>query len=119
MGLQCCQSLAFIKYAALVLTIQLRLVLCILFTELSYLSVNFSEGLALLALCLPSKPVFSLPVLAEKACPNCNAALQLIPCRGHSGYPVTNFWRLDGKAIFFQVKSTHFMLYIHISTWAE
>ncbi|OXB84551.1 UNVERIFIED_CONTAM: hypothetical protein H355_008027 [Colinus virginianus] len=48
-----------------------------------------------------------LPVLAEKACPNCNAALQLIPCRGHSGYPVTNFWRLDGKAIFFQVQSTH------------
>ncbi|OXB63383.1 hypothetical protein ASZ78_004824 [Callipepla squamata] len=51
--------------------------------------------------------VVCLPVLAEKVCPNCNAALQLIPCRGHSGYPVTNFWRLDGKAIFFQVKSTH------------
>lgn len=40
---------------------------------------------------------------AEKACPNCHAALELIPCRGHSGYPVTNFWRLDGNAIFFQV----------------
>lgn len=41
--------------------------------------------------------------LAEKLCSNCNSALELIPCRGHSGYPVTNFWRLDGKAIFFQV----------------
>lgn len=27
-----------------------------------------------------------------------------MPCRGHSGYPVTNFWRVDGKAIFFQVR---------------
>uniref|UniRef100_U3I4U6 Glial cells missing transcription factor 2 n=1 Tax=Anas platyrhynchos platyrhynchos TaxID=8840 RepID=U3I4U6_ANAPP len=43
----------------------------------------------------------------KKACPNCNAALELIPCRGHSGYPVTNFWRLDGKAIFFQAKGVH------------
>ncbi|NXL86140.1 GCM2 factor, partial [Alectura lathami] len=43
----------------------------------------------------------------KKACPNCNSALQLIPCRGHSGYPVTNFWRLDGKAIFFQAKGIH------------
>ena len=40
---------------------------------------------------------------AEKPCPNCHSALELIPCRGHSGYPVTNFWRLDGNAIFFQV----------------
>ncbi|KAF7464200.1 Hypothetical predicted protein [Marmota monax] len=38
----------------------------------------------------------------KKACPNCHSALELIPCRGHSGYPVTNFWRLDGNAIFFQ-----------------
>ncbi|NXF23004.1 GCM2 factor, partial [Rhodinocichla rosea] len=43
----------------------------------------------------------------KKACPNCNSALELIPCRGHSGYPVTNFWRLDGKAIFFQAKGVH------------
>ncbi|NWX86914.1 GCM2 factor, partial [Nothoprocta pentlandii] len=43
----------------------------------------------------------------KKTCPNCNAALELIPCRGHSGYPVTNFWRLDGKAIFFQAKGVH------------
>ncbi|XP_010212572.1 PREDICTED: chorion-specific transcription factor GCMb [Tinamus guttatus] len=48
-----------------------------------------------------------LPILTEKACPNCNAALELIPCRGHSGYPVTNFWRLEGKAIFFQAKGVH------------
>ncbi|XP_035475548.1 chorion-specific transcription factor GCMb isoform X2 [Scophthalmus maximus] len=38
----------------------------------------------------------------KKLCPSCNAALELLPCRGHSGYPVTNFWRVDGKAIFFQ-----------------
>ncbi|KAM3928860.1 chorion-specific transcription factor GCMb [Leptodactylus fuscus] len=43
----------------------------------------------------------------KKLCSNCNAALELIPCRGHSGYPVTNFWRLDGKAIFFQAKGVH------------
>ncbi|XP_010944026.1 LOW QUALITY PROTEIN: chorion-specific transcription factor GCMb [Camelus ferus] len=43
----------------------------------------------------------------KKACPNCHAALELIPCRGHSGYPVTNFWRLDGNAIFFQAKGVH------------
>ncbi|XP_048464721.1 chorion-specific transcription factor GCMb [Rhincodon typus] len=39
----------------------------------------------------------------KRVCPNCNSALELISCRGHSGYPVTNFWRLDTKAIFFQV----------------
>nr|XP_033790464.1 chorion-specific transcription factor GCMb isoform X1 [Geotrypetes seraphini] len=43
----------------------------------------------------------------KKLCSNCNAALELIPCRGHSGYPVTNFWRLDCKAIFFQAKGVH------------
>lgn len=57
----------------------------------------------------------SRSVFAEKACPNCNAALELIPCRGHSGYPVTNFWRLDGKAIFFQVKS----MYMHVHRHAH
>lgn len=41
--------------------------------------------------------------VSEKLCPSCNSALELLPCRGHSGYPVTNFWRVDGKAIFFQV----------------
>ncbi|XP_006864186.1 PREDICTED: chorion-specific transcription factor GCMb [Chrysochloris asiatica] len=43
----------------------------------------------------------------RKACPNCSSSLELIPCRGHSGYPVTNFWRLDGNAIFFQAKGVH------------
>ncbi|XP_045408552.1 LOW QUALITY PROTEIN: chorion-specific transcription factor GCMb-like [Lemur catta] len=43
----------------------------------------------------------------EKSCPSCHSALELIPCRGHSGYPVTNFWRLDGNAIFFQAKRVH------------
>ncbi|KAJ8279588.1 hypothetical protein COCON_G00066540 [Conger conger] len=43
----------------------------------------------------------------KKLCPSCNSALELVPCRGHSGYPVTNFWRVDGKAIFFQAKGVH------------
>lgn len=43
--------------------------------------------------------------VAEKLCPSCNATLELLPCRGHSGYPVTNFWRVEGKAIFFQVSA--------------
>ncbi|XP_048418649.1 chorion-specific transcription factor GCMb isoform X2 [Stegostoma tigrinum] len=43
----------------------------------------------------------------KRVCPNCNSALELISCRGHSGYPVTNFWRLDTKAIFFQAKGIH------------
>ncbi|KAM8967716.1 chorion-specific transcription factor GCMb [Pelodytes ibericus] len=43
----------------------------------------------------------------KKLCSNCNSALELIACRGHSGYPVTNFWRLDAKAIFFQAKGVH------------
>ncbi|XP_076014081.1 chorion-specific transcription factor GCMb isoform X2 [Genypterus blacodes] len=43
----------------------------------------------------------------KKLCPSCNSPLELLPCRGHSGYPVTNFWRVDGKAIFFQAKGVH------------
>uniref|UniRef100_A0A8D2LXM1 Glial cells missing transcription factor 2 n=1 Tax=Varanus komodoensis TaxID=61221 RepID=A0A8D2LXM1_VARKO len=43
----------------------------------------------------------------KKHCPNCSSATELIPCRGHSGYPVTNFWRHEGKAIFFQAKGIH------------
>ncbi|KAG7455480.1 hypothetical protein MATL_G00257090 [Megalops atlanticus] len=43
----------------------------------------------------------------KKLCPSCNSPLELVQCRGHSGYPVTNFWRLDGKAIFFQSKGVH------------
>ncbi|XP_011471876.1 chorion-specific transcription factor GCMb [Oryzias latipes] len=43
----------------------------------------------------------------KKLCPSCSAGLELLPCRGHSGYPVTNFWRVDGKSIFFQAKGVH------------
>ncbi|XP_044277372.1 chorion-specific transcription factor GCMa [Varanus komodoensis] len=43
----------------------------------------------------------------RKSCPNCNGPLKLIPCRGHGGYPVTNFWRHEGPFIFFQSKGTH------------
>ncbi|XP_051909970.1 chorion-specific transcription factor GCMb [Hippocampus zosterae] len=43
----------------------------------------------------------------KKLCPSCGGTLELLPCRGHSGYPVTNFWRVDGKAIFFQAKGVH------------
>lgn len=41
--------------------------------------------------------------LTGKRCPNCDGPLKLIPCRGHGGFPVTNFWRHDGRFIFFQV----------------
>nr|XP_056712142.1 chorion-specific transcription factor GCMa [Euleptes europaea] len=43
----------------------------------------------------------------RKSCPNCNGPLKLIPCRGHGGYPVTNFWRHEEPFIFFQSKGTH------------
>lgn len=55
---------------------------------------------------LPRLRTFIQPnCISEKLCPSCNATLELLPCRGHSGYPVTNFWRVDGKAIFFQVST--------------
>lgn len=40
-----------------------------------------------------------------KACPNksCRGGrLEIKPCRGHCGYPVTHFWRHSGNAIFFR-----------------
>ncbi|XP_039176259.1 chorion-specific transcription factor GCMa [Crotalus tigris] len=43
----------------------------------------------------------------RKPCPNCNGPLKLIPCQGHGGYPVTNFWRHEGRFIFFQSKGAH------------
>ncbi|XP_007892242.1 chorion-specific transcription factor GCMa [Callorhinchus milii] len=43
----------------------------------------------------------------KKSCSNCGAPLNLIPCHGHGGYPVTNFWRREGKYIFFQAKGVH------------
>lgn len=45
-----------------------------------------------------------------KACPNktCRGGrLEIKPCRGHCGYPVTHFWRHSTNAIFFQAKGVH------------
>lgn len=44
-----------------------------------------------------------------KPCPNrqCNGHLEIMPCRGHCGYPVTHFWRHTDYAIFFQAKGVH------------
>lgn len=39
------------------------------------------------------------------ACPN--GKLEIRPCRGHCGYPVTHFWRSTNNAIFFQAKGVH------------
>lgn len=51
MDLSSFQSLAYITCAALVHTIQFCSVVCIPFTGISYLNLNFSEGLVLLLLC--------------------------------------------------------------------
>ena len=44
-----------------------------------------------------------------KPCPNrsCSGVLEVLPCRGHSGYPVTHFWRQQGNYILFQSKGSH------------
>ncbi|XP_022659509.1 uncharacterized protein LOC111263358 isoform X3 [Varroa jacobsoni] len=44
-----------------------------------------------------------------KPCPNrrCAGRLEVLPCRGHCGYPVTHFWRHTEHAIFFQAKGLH------------
>ncbi|XP_072386118.1 uncharacterized protein [Diabrotica undecimpunctata] len=44
-----------------------------------------------------------------KPCPNrqCTGRLEIQPCRGHCGYPVTHFWRHTEHAIFFQAKGVH------------
>ncbi|GAB6025705.1 hypothetical protein CHUAL_011688 [Chamberlinius hualienensis] len=44
-----------------------------------------------------------------KPCPNrkCSGRLEILPCRGHCGYPVTHFWRHTESAIFFQAKGLH------------
>nr|XP_008116097.1 PREDICTED: chorion-specific transcription factor GCMa [Anolis carolinensis] len=63
----------------------------------------------------PAKKMYLRPAICDKArqkqqrksCPNCNGPLKLIPCRGHGGYPVTNFWRHEGPYIFFQSKGAH------------
>ncbi|KAM4771067.1 chorion-specific transcription factor GCMa [Rhinophrynus dorsalis] len=43
----------------------------------------------------------------SKRCPNCSGSLKLISCRGHGGFPVTNFWRHEGPFIYFQTKGVH------------
>ncbi|KAM6185149.1 chorion-specific transcription factor GCMa [Rhynchocyon petersi] len=61
------------------------------------------------------RKVYLRPAICDKArqrqqlkhCPNCNGPLTLIPCRGHGGFPVTNFWRHEGDFIFFQSKGEH------------
>ncbi|KAI5719197.1 hypothetical protein M8J76_008836 [Diaphorina citri] len=44
-----------------------------------------------------------------KPCPNrkCTGRLEIMPCRGHCGYPVTHFWRHTDYGIFFQAKGVH------------
>lgn len=44
-----------------------------------------------------------------RQCPNrrCDGKLEIMPCRGHCGYPVTHFWRHTNEAIFFQAKGVH------------
>ena len=44
-------------------------------------------------------------LILGKPCPNrrCVGRLEIVACRGHSGYPVTHFWRHTESAIFFQV----------------
>nr|XP_045246978.1 chorion-specific transcription factor GCMa isoform X2 [Macaca fascicularis] len=61
------------------------------------------------------RKIYLRPAICDKArqkqqrkrCPNCDGPLKLIPCRGHGGFPVTNFWRHDGRFIFFQSKGEH------------
>ncbi|XP_040285961.1 chorion-specific transcription factor GCMa [Bufo bufo] len=43
----------------------------------------------------------------SKLCPNCKGSLKLVSCRGHGGFPVTNFWRHEGPFIYFQTKGVH------------
>lgn len=44
-----------------------------------------------------------------KNCPNrnCTGTLDILPCRGHCGYPVTHFWRHTKFGVFFQAKGIH------------
>ncbi|XP_074945941.1 chorion-specific transcription factor GCMa [Phalacrocorax aristotelis] len=64
---------------------------------------------------LDGRKIYLRPAICDKArqkqqrkcCPNCSGPLQLLSCRGHGGYPVTNFWRHEGQFIFFQSKGAH------------
>ncbi|XP_053769998.1 chorion-specific transcription factor GCMa isoform X2 [Desmodus rotundus] len=61
------------------------------------------------------RKIYLRPAICDKArqkqqrkrCPNCDSPLRLLACRGHGGFPVTNFWRHDGRFIFFQSKGEH------------
>ncbi|XP_056419550.1 chorion-specific transcription factor GCMa [Hyla sarda] len=61
------------------------------------------------------KKVYLRPAICDKArqkqqsklCPNCKGSLKLVSCRGHGGFPVTNFWRHEGPFIYFQTKGVH------------
>ncbi|XP_053566357.1 chorion-specific transcription factor GCMa [Bombina bombina] len=61
------------------------------------------------------KKIYQRPAICDKArqkqqskrCPNCGGNLKLISCRGHGGFPVTNFWRHEGPFIYFQTKGVH------------
>lgn len=52
-----------------------------------------------------------------KPCPNrnCSGKLQVLPCRGHCGYPVTHFWRHQGEFILFQVIMFIFLFKLSLS----
>lgn len=65
-----------------------------------------------------SNRIYLRPAICDKArrkqqgkpCPNRSCSegrLEVLPCRGHCGYPVTHFWRHVGNAIFFQSKGIH------------
>ncbi|XP_009078381.1 PREDICTED: chorion-specific transcription factor GCMa [Acanthisitta chloris] len=66
-------------------------------------------------LTLDGRKIYLRPAICDKArqkqqrkcCPNCNGPLRRLSCRGHGGYPVTNFWRHEGQFIFFQSKGSH------------
>ncbi|XP_072266278.1 chorion-specific transcription factor GCMa [Pyxicephalus adspersus] len=61
------------------------------------------------------KKIYLRPAICDKArqkqqskqCPNCKGSLKLVSCRGHGGFPVTNFWRHEGQFIYFQTKGVH------------
>ncbi|XP_075720246.1 chorion-specific transcription factor GCMa [Rhinoderma darwinii] len=61
------------------------------------------------------RKIYLRPAICDKArqkqqsklCPNCKGSLNLVSCRGHGGFPVTNFWRHEGSFIYFQTKGVH------------
>ncbi|TGZ63327.1 hypothetical protein CRM22_006987 [Opisthorchis felineus] len=63
------------------------------------------------------KPLSLRPAICDKArkkqinrmciTPGCSGRLVLRNCRGHSGYPVTHFWRFANGAVYFEAKGEH------------